>query len=163
MSTEIECCSENTQSKHNHYITDEERQHLISELHRLLVWVGEPLPDTIDVDGNIIEVHETVWWCIHEKEFSEDEKNNFREITRLLEKKEKYYEEMLQTANLTHEDADKLYHQIASIIRAIMDIKECETGKINLKEHNEDVRQSVRQRIDDAKRWVNFLKSVGKK
>ena len=110
-------------------------------------------------DGKILEIHETVWWCIHEKEFSEEEKNNFREITRLLEKKEKDCEEKLQTANLTHEEADKLYHEIASITRAIIDIKECENGNVNLKKHNED----IRQRIDDAKRWMGFLKTVGKK
>lgn len=159
MDTEIEYCGEDTQPRHDHYITDEERQHLISELHRILVWVGEPLPDIVNVDGKIIEVHETVWWCIHKKEFSEEEKNNFREIIHLLEKKEKDREETLHTANLTHEDANKLYHEIASITRAIIDIRECETGKVNLKEPNED----VRQRIDDAKRWMNFLKNIGKK
>lgn len=146
-------------SRRNDYITDEERQHLISELHRLLVWVGEPLPDIVNVDGKIIEVHEIIWWCMHEKEFTEEEKDNFRDITRLLEKKEKYCKETLQTASLTHEDADKLYHEIASITRVIIDIKECESGNVNLKEHNED----VRQRIDDAKRWMSFLRTVGKK
>jgi hypothetical protein len=159
MNIEIEHYGENTCSKHDDYITDEERQHLISELHRLLIWVGEPLPDTLYIDGKTVEVHKTVWWCIHKKEFTEEEKNNFKEITRLLEKKEKNCEQILQTANLTHEDADKLYHEIASITRSIMDIKECETGKVNLKEHDNDVRKG----IDDAKRWMNFLKTVGKK
>ena len=147
------------QSIHDHYITDEERQHLISELHRLLVWVGEPLPDTINVDGNVIDIHNTVWWCIHKEEFTEQEKNHFKEIIHLLEKKEKNYEERLQTANLTYGEADKLYHEIASIIRAIMDIKECEMGDVKLKEYNED----ISQKIKDTKRWINFLKIVGKK
>ncbi len=40
-----------------------------------------------------------------------------------------------------------------------MDIKECENGNVNLKDHSED----VIQRIDDAKRWMSFLKTVGKK
>lgn len=159
MDTEIGYCGGDTQPRHNHYITDEERQHLIYELHRLLVWVGEPLPDTVDIDGKTIEVHDTIWWCIHKKEFTQEEKDNFREIIHLLEKKEKYCEEKLEIANLTHEEADKLYHEIASITRAIIDIKECETGNVNLKEHNED----VRQRIDDAKRWMSFLKTVGRK
>lgn len=159
MNIEIEHCDKDKQSIRNDYITDEERQHLISGLNRLLVWVGEPLPDIVNVDGNIVEIRKTVWWCIHKKEFTEEEKNNFRDITRLLEKKEKDYEDMLHTAHLTHEEADKLYHEIASIIRAIIDIKECETGNVNLKEHNED----IRQRIDDAKRWMNFLKTVGKR
>ena len=147
------------QSIHNHYITDEERQHLISELHRLLVWVGEPLPDIVTVNGDIINVHETVWWCIHKKEFTEKEKAHFKELTHLLEMKEKNCEKILQIANLTHEEADKLYHEIASIMRAIIDIKDCETGKIKLKEYNED----IMRKIEDAKRWVTFLKNIGKK
>ena len=160
MNTEIErSCSETVQSIRNDYISDEERQHYISILHRLLVWVGEPLPDTINVNGDIIEVHDTVWWCIHKKEFTEQEKAHFRELERLLEKKEKNCEKTLQIANLTHQEADKLFHEIASIIRAIMDIKECETGKVKLREYNED----AMQKIKDAKRWIGFLKNIGKK
>ena len=155
----IENHSKDTELKHNDYITDEERRHLISGLHRLLVWVGEPLPDTVNLDGKTLDVHETIWQCIHNKKLTEVEKNNFGEIARLLEKKEKDSEDMLQKTNLTHEDADKLYHEIASIIRAVIDIRECETGKVYLKEHNED----NGTRIDDAKRWVSFLKTVGKK
>ena len=151
--------SEIIQSIHNHYITDEERQHLISELHRLLVWVGEPLPDTVNVNGDIVDVQKTVWWCIHKKEFTEQEKSHLKEIIHLLEKKEKSSEERLQTTNLTHGEADKLYHEIASIIRAIMDIKECEMGNVKLKEYNEN----ISQKIKDAKRWMDFLKNIGKK
>ena len=143
---------------HDDYITDEERRHLISGLHRLLVWVGEPLPDIVNIDGKALEIHETIWQCIHDKDVTEEEKSNLEDTARLLEKKEKECEETLQGACLTHSEADKLYHEIASIMRAITDIRECETGKVNLKEHNEDI---VR-RINDAKRWMTFLKTVGK-
>ena len=158
MDNEIEDHGKDIQLKHNDYITDEERRHLISGLHRLLVWVGEPLLDTVNLDGKTVDVHETIWQCIHTKKFTENERNNFGEIARLLEKKEKDREDMLQTANLTHEDADKLYNEIASIIRAVIDIRECETGKVHLKEHDD-----IGQKVDDAKRWVSFLKTVGKK
>jgi hypothetical protein len=156
--TEVDI-SKHTEPKHNDYITDEERQHLISGLHRLLVWVGEPLPETVSIDGKTLEIQDTIWQCIHDKDVTEEEKRNLGEIARLLEKKEKEYEDTLQGANLTREDADKLYHEIASIMRAVTDIRECETGKVDLKEHNED----ISPRIDDAKRWVSFLKTVGKK
>lgn len=154
------------QPEHNDYITVEERQHLIFGIHRLLVWVGEPLPETVNIDGKILEVHETVWQCIHDKDVTEEEKNNLEDIAHLLEKKEKEYEYTLQSTNLTHEDADKLYHNIASITRAIIDIRECKNGKVDLKENNEDVTQNTKQlglSVDDAKRWMNFLKTVGKK
>jgi hypothetical protein len=147
------------QLAHDDYITDEERQHLISGLHRLLVWVGEPLPDTVSVDGRVIEVHEAIWQCIHDKDITDEEKSNLEDIARLLEKKEKEYEDELQDAHLTRAEADKLYHEIASIMRAIPDIRECETGKVNLKRHDED----IIRRIDDAKRWMTFLKTVEKK
>jgi len=159
MDNEIEDHGKNIQLKHNDYITDEERRHLISGLHRLLVWVGEPLLDTVNLDGKTVDIHETIWQCIHTKEFTEEERNNLEEIARLLEKKEKDREDMLQTANLTHEDADKLYNEIASIIRSVIDIRECETGKVYLKEQNDN----IGQKVDDAKRWVSFLKTVGKK
>lgn len=144
---------------HDDCITDEERRHLISGLHRLLVWVGEPLPETVDIDGKTLEIHETIWQCIHDKDITNDEKSDLEDIAHLLEKKEKGYEDTLQTAILTHKEADILYHEIASIMRAITDLRECETGKIDLKKPNED----IVKRIDDAKRWMVFLKTVGKK
>ncbi len=75
------------------------------------------------------------------------------------ETKEKHDEEVLQRANLTHEEAKRLYHESAALIRAIMDLRECETGRVKLKESSEE----IRQKIDDAKRWLGFLKGVGKK
>ena len=141
-------------------ISEEERQHLISELHRFLVWVGEPLPDSIELNEETIKVREIIWQCIHKKEFSDKEKVHFTQLISLLEEKEKQYEDTLQQrSNLTRKDAKKLYHEIASIIRAIIDIRECEAGKVILKESNE----GTTQKIEDAKRWMSFLKNIGRK
>ena len=140
-------------------ITPDEREHLLYGLHRFLVWVGEPLPDEVEVDGEKIEVHDLIWSCIHNKEFSEKEKLHFMELVRMLEAKEKLDEESLKKASLTREEARKLFHESAALIRAIMDIKECEAGKVKLKEQDIE----TRKKIDDAKRWIGFLKSVGKK
>lgn len=140
-------------------ITLEEREHLLYGLHRFLAWVGEPLPEKVEVDGEKIEIHDLIWRCIHNKEFSEKEKMRFMEIVRILETKEMLDEESLRKASLTREDAKKLYHESAALIRAIMDIRECEAGKVKLKKPDIE----IRQKIDDAKRWMGFLKSVGKK
>ncbi len=140
-------------------ITQEEREHLLNGLHRFLAWVGEPLPENVEVDGNNIEVHDVIWSCIHKKEFSEKEKNSFLEIVRMLEEKEKITEESLRNASLTREEAKKLYHESAALIRAIMDIRDCEAGNVKLKDPDIE----IRHKIDDAKRWIGFLKSVGNK
>lgn len=141
------------------YISPEEREHLLNGLHRFLVWVGEKVPDEFEVDGKNIKLNELIWRCIHKKEFSEDEKKRFLELVRILETKEKHDEEALRKAALTREEAKKLYDETASLIRAIMDLRECETGKVKLKESSDE----IKRKVDDARRWIGFLKNVGKK
>lgn len=143
----------------NIYISDEEREHLLSNIRRSLIWVGEPIPNTIDIDGKTIELRKLVWAYIHKKDFTEQERTQLRSLIRSLEIKRMYNEEVLSRSNLTHEDAKKLYHEIAALIRAVMSIRECEAGKIKLKEFNEEIRH---HKIEDIKRWTNFLKDVGK-
>ncbi len=151
------------QQKEQHNLDDfislEEREHLLFELHRFLVWVGEQIPEEVEVDGETIRLHELIWRCIHKKQFSEQEKKRIMELVRILEEKEKLNEETLLKANLTYEEAKRLYHESAALVRAVMDLRECETGNIKLKESSDE----IRQKIDDAKRWLRFLKTVGKK
>ena len=141
------------------YISLEEREHLLNGLHRYLIWVGETVPEEVEVDGKNIKLHELIWDCIHKKELSEKEKTRILELVQLLEEKAEHYEETLIKARLTHEEAKILYNDIASLIRAIMDLKECEAGKVRLKESNDE----IKQKVDDARRWVGFLKTVGTK
>jgi hypothetical protein len=141
------------------YISKEEREHLLNGLHRYLIWVGEKIPDEVQVNGENIKLCELIWGCIHKKELSQDEKNRFMELVTLLETKAKHDEDILLKASLTREDAKRLYNEIASFMRAIMDLKECEEGKVRLKVHSDE----IKQKVDDARRWVGFLKNVGKK
>ncbi len=141
------------------YISPEEREHLLNGLHRFLVWVGEKIPDEVEVNGKNIKLNELIWRCIHKKEHSEQEKKRFLELVQILETKEKHDEDALRKANLTRDEAKRLYDETASLIRAIMDLRECEAGKVKLKESSDEIRRTV----DDARRWIGFLKTVGKK
>jgi len=140
-------------------ISPEEREHLLFGLHRFLAWVGEPLPESVEVEGKNIEIHDLIWRCIHKKEFSEKEKKRLMELVRMLEAKEKLDEESLRKASITREEAKKLFHESAALIRAIMDLKECEAGNVRLESRDHE----LRQKINDAKKWIAFLKNVGKK
>ncbi len=141
------------------YISPGEREHLLNGLHRFLVWVGEKIPDEVEVNGKNIKLNELIWRCIHKKEHSEQEKKRFLELVQILETKEKHDEDALRKANLTRDEAKRLYDETASLIRAIMDLRECEAGKVKLKESSDEIRRTV----DDARRWIGFLKTVGKK
>src|SRR5660397_160835 len=98
------------------YISLEEREHLLNGLHRYLIWVGEKVPEEVEVDGKNIKLHELIWDCIHKKELSEQEKTRILELVQLLEEKAEHYEETLIKARLTHEEAKILYNDIASLI-----------------------------------------------
>ncbi|MBE0521634.1 MAG: methyl-accepting chemotaxis protein [Candidatus Methanoperedenaceae archaeon] len=139
-------------------ISAEEREHFLSGLHRYLVWVGEKLPDEVEVDGKKIRLHDLIWRCAHKKQFSEEEKKRLLELVDILEKKEKHDESILQKANLTHEEAKQLYHESASLIRAIIDLRDCESGKLQPIETGAE----IRTKVNDARRWLGFLKNIGK-
>ncbi len=140
-------------------ISREERERLLSELHRFLAWVGEKLPGEIEVDGEKINLHELIWNCLNSEQSSEEEKERYTELIHILESREKHDEEVLLKADLTREEAKRLYHESAALIRAILDLRECEAGGKPSKESGEE----IRKKIDDAKRWLGFLKTVGKK
>jgi hypothetical protein len=141
------------------YISHEEREHLLNGLHRYLIWVGEKVPEDVLVNGENIKLHELIWRCVHKKDLSEDEKNNILGLVDNLETKAKLDEEILSRESLTREEAKRLYNEIAGFIRAIMDLKECEAGGIKLMEPSNE----IRQKVNDARRWIGFLKNVGKK
>ncbi len=141
------------------YISPEEREHLLNGLHRYLIWVGEKVPDEVQVEGTNIKLHELIWRCVHKKNLSQEEKDHLLELVVLLETRAKHDEELLLRDKLTLDEAKQLYNEIASFIRAIMDLKECESGKIKLKESTDE----IKQKVDDARRWMGFLKNVGKK
>ena len=139
-------------------ISDEEREHLLSILHRFLVWVGEPLPETVDVNGEHVEIHKLIWSCVQNR-LSDQEREKLTDLIRYLEEKEINDEEDLKNANITLEDAQRLYHDAASLIRAISDLRTCETGEFKPKVS----RGETEHKIVDTKRWLNFLKNVGRK
>lgn len=141
------------------YISPEEREHFLFGLHRYLVWVGEKIPDEVEVNGEIIKLRELIWRCIHKKQLSEQEKKHILELVRMLETKKEHDEEALRKANLTHEEAKRLYDESAALIRAIMDLREIEAGRIKLKEPEDE----IRKKVDDARRWIGFLRNIGKK
>jgi poly-D-alanine transfer protein DltD len=141
------------------FISPEERSHLLSELHRFLVWVGEQIPEEFEANGETIQIHDIIWNCIHKKQISQREKERYSELVRMLTAKEESCEKELQTADLTREEAKRLYHESAALLRAIMDLKECEYGRVKLKGEREEIKKT----IDDAKRWLGFLKTIGKK
>ena len=118
------------------YITDEERRQLLTALHSRLFWVGQYIPNSIEVGGKNCHLHDYVWELIQKETITQTEKSS---IDKCIE----------------------IYHETAGLLRAIMDLKEIEDGTLreNTKHFQE---QFGEQRVKDAKLWLEFIKKVSK-
>lgn len=143
------------------YLTDRERSQLLSALHSRLFWVGQYIPDYVEFEGENYPLHKYVWELVQKDELSPAEKSRIDKFIEIISEKEKKDEEELEERSLTSEEARKLYHETAGLLRAITDLKEIESGdyKENTKRFQE---KFANQRVKDARLWLEFLNKVSK-
>ena len=139
------------------YIPQDEREHMLFELHRYLAWVGIPLPDEITIDGHDIKLHELIWKLIRKKILTEPERKWVKEFIHSLEQKEHFEEEQIEKANLTRAQAESIQDEAAGLLRAIMDLKDLEEGKINQTDFS---KLNITDKVEDARRWVKYIKQM---
>lgn len=165
------------------YLTEEERRKLVAGLHHVLVWVGvkEPeeckidrealqsemkkfhqterdLPPEVHPDKCTVDLHHLIWRLINEKEITDEERLQIEEMIDLLERKEKADEEILLHEKLTHAEAGQVYNEAAAVIRSIIDLKDL----LKKREHTAEDKNLIRAKVDDAKRWNEFMDKVKK-
>lgn len=143
------------------YITDTERKQLLSALHSRLFWVGQHIPDYVEFEGKKYPLHNYVWELIQKENLTPGEKSRVDKCIDIISTKEKKDERELEEKPLTKEEAKSLYHETAGLLRAIMDLKEIESGalKESTKRFNE---KFAERRVKDAKLWLEFIKNVSK-
>ncbi len=141
------------------FITKREHAKLLNSLHKYLFWVGEQIPEKVDIDGEQVRLHEFVWEMVNKPQLSDEDKKQINHcITRISEKEEEY-ESDLEESDLTQEDAKKLFNLTAGLLRALMDLKELEESpkKKRLRKFHYDAKK---RKIDDAKKLVAFLDKI---
>jgi len=87
----------------------------------------------------------------------DEERLQIAELIEILDKKEKKDEEDLKTAKLSLKQAMMLHDEAASIIRALLDLKDI----LKKKDHGTLAEYSpedlIKQKVDQAKKWNNFM------
>lgn len=143
------------------YITEEERKQLLSALHSRLFWVGQYIPHYMEIEGKKYPLHNYVWELIQKEKLTEAERSQIDKCIEIISEKEREDERELEDDPLTKEQAKVLYQETAGLLRAIMDLKDIESG--DLKESTKRFQeQFVSQRVKDAKLWLEFIKNVSK-
>lgn len=141
------------------YITEDERRQLLSALHSRLFWVGQYIPDRIELEGEIYPLHNYVWGIIQKDRLTEVEKSRIDKLIEIISVKEQEDEKQLKEKSLTPEEAKNLYHETAGLLRAITDLKEVEDGTFQ-EESKHFQELFANQRIKDARLWLEFIKNV---
>ena len=145
----------------NRFITKSEHAKLLKRLHKYLFWVGEQIPEMIDIDGEQVHLHEFVWEMVNKPQLSDEDKKQIDYYIVHISKKEEEDETYLERSDLTQENAKKLFHETAGLLRALMDLKELEKSpkKKKLRKFHHNVKK---RKVDDAKKLVTFLDGVKK-
>ena len=141
------------------FITKREHAKLLSSLHKYLFWVGEQIPEKVDINGQPVHLHEFVWEMVNKPDLSDEDKKQINHCIARISEKEEEYETDLGESELTHEGAKQLFNLTAGLLRALMDLKELEESpkKKRLRKYHYDVKK---RKIDDAKKLVMFLDQI---
>jgi len=151
----------NENESSNKYLTNEERKQLLAALHSRLFWVGQYIPNIIEIGEKNCHLHNYVWELIQKETLTQTEKDSIDRYIEIISKKEKVDEKELENQSLTQEEAKALYHETAGLLRATTDLKEIEDG--TLKENEKTFQeQFANQRIQSAKLWLEFIRNVYK-
>jgi hypothetical protein len=169
------------------YLTDEERNKLVSSLHHALVWVGVKEPQELEIDKSDlrmemekhhqresdlpaevdgrqgkVELHRLIWRLINEKEITEQERLQIEEMIEVLQRKEKSEEKILKEDTLTSKKAIELHDEAAGIIRAILDLKDLLKHKEHGSKREDATEALIRQKVNEAKRWNHLMDEIKK-
>jgi hypothetical protein len=165
------------------YLTETEREKLLVNLHRVLVWVGSKEPETIQIeqaaideelqkfhqtmkdlppeihpDKGTVELHRLIWRLINEKEITEEERIQIEELIDLLQKAEQKEENILKGQRITREQAGRLYEETAGVIRALLTLKDL----LKNKERSDTKKEVGIGKVEDIRRWNKFIDQVEK-
>ena len=141
------------------FITKREHEKLLSSLHKYLFWVGEQIPENIEIGGEMVHLHEFVWEMVNKPHISDEDKKQINYCIARISEKEEEYESNLGESDLTPEDAKKLFSETAGLLRALMDLKELEASpkKKRLRKYHYNAKK---RKVDDAKKLVAFLDKI---
>ena len=78
------------------------------------------------------------------------------ELIDLLQKDEKLDEDKLRQQKMTCDQAKTLFDEAAGTIRALLDLKDL----LKKKERSDEVHELIRHKVNDAKKWNEFMNKV---
>jgi hypothetical protein len=140
-----------------HNLTKEEREELLFKLNRLFTFVGTEIPEEIELDGQVVALHEVMWRLInHDKELTPEEFAAVQRLYVVIERKIHEIESTIRSQDIDEHEALALYAEAQGLIRAAVELRDFEKGKLL----NNYVKTASTNRNEAQKRWLSYLRKI---
>jgi hypothetical protein len=136
-------------------LTPEERAKMIARIHSLVYWVGMLIPEQEILGDSEIDLREVVYDLTTKETLTSEDVARVHRLIDLLKLKARSLETKLAKDPMTVNTAKDTLEEICGLLRAIDELRSVESV-----EKAEFRKQEVMNRIDDAKRWKNFVDSI---
>ncbi|MUV60458.1 DUF5788 family protein [Halobacterium sp. CBA1126] len=129
-----------------------ERKQLLERVDREAATVGASIPETLDVQGEELELREFVFEVKAIDRVPADRREDVEEAKKLLRRERMERRERLEDGDITREEGEELVDAIVGIDRALNALESLGTTSLEAEiEANERA---------DKKRWFSFLKEA---
>ncbi|UPV99330.1 DUF5788 family protein [Halorussus gelatinilyticus] len=129
-----------------------ERKQLLERVEREGATVGATIPETIDVQGEAIDLREFVFEIKRRDTVPAGERERVDEAKKNLRRERVQRRQLLEEADISFEEGEELVAAIIGIDRALNALESL--GPTDLE------RESEAQEAADQKRWMSFLKQA---
>jgi hypothetical protein len=136
-------------------LTDEERGKMISIIHSMVFWVGVLVPEYEMVEGHEMELRDTVYGLTTKEHLSPEDIGKIDRLVERLRVRERELEHDLAHDPMTVDAAKSLMGEVRGLLKAIDDLRSAES-----EEHARVGKDEVMARVEDARRWHDFMKQV---
>jgi hypothetical protein len=138
-------------------LAKEDRERLLSKLHRLMVFIGCEIPLKVELEGEPVQLHELVWRLMtHEGALTPEESVAVDELHHEIEKKIRGEELEIKNVDITKDEAQELFVEACGLIRAAVALRDIEKRGMLL-DHSEIAASA---KVDAEKRWLEYLKKI---
>ena len=138
-------------------LTKEDRERLLSKLHRLLVFIGCEIPLEVKLEGKTVPLNELVWRIMtRQGTLTTEEFAAVEELHREIEEKIREEELEIRSADISAAEARELFVDACGLIRAALALRDIEQRQM-LRDTSE---VEALAKVDAEKRWLEFLKKI---
>ena len=106
-------------------LTRKEREELLFKLNRIFTFVGTEIPEEIELDGEVVALHEVMWHLInHKKEITPEECAAVQRLCGAIERKIRQIESTIRSQDIDEHEALMLYVEAQGLIRAAVELRD---------------------------------------